>query len=282
MIEEIKDEIVRDLIYEGYIKRFKEGILFEKSSSIPLVIIDFYLSHKKKKNKVSKKIYQNFKTKYILCENMTEGIDVTLEEVKNVVKNNKRSLHAKEEVKGLADVYEFIQDFSFENISNFNVYVLLSIHSILFSHTPYPEFAGKFRESNARINGSPINLEDYTSISKRLSNLYFKFNQILAIKDNTELYIRECVKLHAELIQIHPFFDGNGRSTRALNNLLMAYIGLPPTYIKLEEKPKYCEALEEAIVNQDSSKLEQFFLYKIANAIIETNPKFSTEALEIL
>ena len=283
MLEKCDNKTVMDLLYSGYISRFKEGILFDVNSNIPLVIIQYYLDNKIENEKMSKRIYKNFKTKYILCENLTEGINVTFEEVKKVVKqSDKLNLHAKEEVIGLADVYDYIQDFTFDNIKNLNIYNLLTIHRKLFAYTKHPEFAGIFRECSARIKGSPIELEDPYYISKKMAMLYNKFNNILQSKDDVEIYIRKCIRLHAKLIQIHPFFDGNGRSTRALNNLLMAYIGLPPTYIKLEEKDKYCKALEEAIVSKNTLKLEQFFFYKIANAIIETNEKYSKEALEIL
>lgn len=282
MVNNIKVEYTRNLLYEGYIKRFKDGILFESFSNTPLVIIDFYLSNKNKSNEFSKLIYEDFKTKYILSENLTEGIEVTLEEVTSVVRNRAGSYHVKEEVKGLADVYDFIKEFPFEKNANFNAYILLHIHNLLFKYTPFNTASGKFRESNTRILGSIIELEDYTLISKRFTEIYRKFNDILRLSENIELYIRSCIKLHAELIQIHPFFDGNGRSCRALNNLLMSYVGLPPTYVKLEEKTKYCEALEKAILKGDSSTLEQFFFYKIANAIIENNPNFSQEALAIL
>ena len=283
MLEKCDNKTLMNLLYSGYISRFKEGILFDTDSNIPLVIINFYLSQKMENDRVSKKIYKNFKTKYILCENLTEGINVTLEDVKKVVKQSSKShLHAKEELLGLADVYDYIQEFSFDNISNLNIYVLLNIHSKLFAHTKYPEFAGHFRESSARITGSLIELEEYNLISGKMALLYDEFNRILEYKDDIEIYIRKCIRLHAKLIKVHPFFDGNGRSTRALNNLLMAYIGLPPTYIKLEEKAKYCKALEEAIIFNKTIKLEQFFFYKIANAIIETNEKYSDEALEIL
>ena len=267
------------LLYEGYIRRFKEKRLFETDSKIPINLIKFYLDNQKEK--VPKKVYDNFKTKYIYCENVTEGVNVTLSEVKSIVKNNIKG-HIKEEVHGLADVYDYIQNYDFEKMYNFSIYTLMLIHRILYSHTPYPDAAGKFRTMNARISYSDVRLEEYTLISRRMADLFFEFKEILNIKDNTEEYIKRSIRLHATLIQIHPFSDGNGRSTRALMNLLFAYIKLPPVYVKIEEKQKYCKALEEAIVDNNSQKLEQFFMYKIVNAIIETNKDFSKEAINIL
>lgn len=41
-------------------------------------------------------------------------------------------------------------------------------------------------------------------------------------------YINECLKLKCHLIQIHPFQDGNGRTMRALVNMLFKVAGIPP------------------------------------------------------
>jgi len=276
----IDDNSFKELVYRGYIDRFKEDRLFDIDSNIPMMIIKFYLESNTT-TKVSAKVYRNFKAKYIFSENEFEGVPVSKNQVKYLV-SNAPSEHTKEEVIGLGDVYEYINSYSFDNTSNFNIYELLSIHSILYSHTPYPEYAGRFRTSAARISASRVDICDYSEIHFRIREANYEFNEIISISKNIDEYIRRSIRLHSRLIQIHPFSDGNGRSTRALLNLLMKYVGLPPTYVKLGEKDKYFEALDEAIVDGNTKKLEQFFLFKIANAIIENDEEFSKEAIKIL
>lgn len=276
----INDNSFKSLVYRGYIERFKQDRLFDIDSNIPMTIIKFYLESNPTA-KVSEKVYKNFKMKYILSENELEGVPVSKSEVKCLVLNNPVA-HTKEEVIGLADVYEHINNYSFENNTNFTIYELLQIHSILFSHTPFPEYAGRYRNSAARILGSRVDLAEYTDIPMCMLSASYDFNDIINKKNDLDAYIRSAIKLHAKLIKIHPFSDGNGRSTRALLNLLMKYVGLPPTYVKLEEKDKYCEALDDAIIENNAKKLEQFFLFKLANAIIENDEDFSSEAIKIL
>lgn len=276
----INDNSFKELVYRGYIDRFKEDRLFDIDSNIPMMIIKFYLESNTT-TKVSAKVYRNFKVKYIFSENEFEGVPVSKNQVKYLV-SNAPSVHTKEEVIGLGDVYEHINGYSFENMINFNLYELLTIHSILFSHTPFPEYAGRYRNSSARLSGTCVELEEYCNIPLRISELNYEFKEILKKSENPEEYIRSAIRLHPKLVQVHPFSDGNKRSTRALNNLLMKYIGLPPTYVKLEEKGKYMEALEEAIIEKNTKKMEQFFLFKIANAIIENDEEFSKEAIKIL
>ena len=51
---------------------------------------------------------------------------------------------------------------------------------------------------------------------------------------------------HYRLVYIHPFVDGNGRTSRLLMNLRLIQAGYPPVIIKVEDRFKYYEALETA------------------------------------
>ena len=51
---------------------------------------------------------------------------------------------------------------------------------------------------------------------------------------------------HYRLVYIHPFVDGNGRTSRLLMNLRLIQAGYPPVIIKVEDRYKYYEALEIA------------------------------------
>ncbi len=49
---------------------------------------------------------------------------------------------------------------------------------------------------------------------------------------------------HRELVAIHPFNDGNGRTARLLMNLFLLRAGYPPVAIRPEDRPAYIAALE--------------------------------------
>lgn len=51
--------------------------------------------------------------------------------------------------------------------------------------------------------------------------------------------------LHEEFVKIHPFIDGNGRTSRLLMNFEVMKNGYPPVIIKAEERHKYYEALDK-------------------------------------
>jgi fido (protein-threonine AMPylation protein) len=82
-------------------------------------------------------------------------------------------------------------------------------------------------------------------------------------------YIDECVELKCKLIWIHPFGDGNGRTIRAFINKLFDDIGLPPIYIKTEEREEYQKSMNLAIGDNDYTSIKAFYKYKICDSLIE-------------
>ena len=49
---------------------------------------------------------------------------------------------------------------------------------------------------------------------------------------------------HAEFVRIHPFPDGNGRTSRLLMNYQLMAQGFPPISIAKEDRLKYFDTLE--------------------------------------
>ena len=65
--------------------------------------------------------------------------------------------------------------------------------------------------------------------------------------ENISHPLLRAIYLHHELIRIHPFIDGNGRTTRIAKNWILMYNLYPPIFIKDEaEKKEYIKALSES------------------------------------
>jgi Fic family protein len=53
-------------------------------------------------------------------------------------------------------------------------------------------------------------------------------------------------ELHYNLVAIHPFIDGNGRTARLMMNHHLLRHGIPFAVIEINQRGKYLAALDEA------------------------------------
>lgn len=51
---------------------------------------------------------------------------------------------------------------------------------------------------------------------------------------------------HWKLVYIHPFYDGNGRTSRLVMNLLLMRAGFPPAIVRKDDRHIYYETLKAA------------------------------------
>jgi len=71
---------------------------------------------------------------------------------------------------------------------------------------------------------------------------------------------------HFVFVYIHPYFDGNGRMSRFLMNVMMAAGGYPWTVIRQEDRPAYMAALEAASVDGNIVPFAEFIATTMRNA----------------
>lgn len=258
-------EALINTTFLGYKYRKANNMLYSSDAVVPISLIKLYYSDKVDRLDLSS-ISRNFVDRYIKNESLLEDV------------------HDKDEVAGLAEMYDTMVKMDEDSFGLFSIFQL---HKKLYSKCPHPEFGGSTRTSPAHISGCPVDLYPYEEICTGLVNLrepvellkqYAK--KIKEEKDysNIREYIKECMKIKCKLIQIHPFGDGNGRTTRCFINRLFLMAGIPPVYIKKDEKNEYKAAMTEALRHRgakdadDDSKYDMitnFYLYKICDSIIE-------------
>jgi Fic family protein len=67
-----------------------------------------------------------------------------------------------------------------------------------------------------------------------------------------------CFDAHFDLVTIHPFYDGNGRTSRLLMNYLQLYFNLPLSIVFKEDKAAYFEALQQTREKEDINVFQNF------------------------
>ena len=58
--------------------------------------------------------------------------------------------------------------------------------------------------------------------------------------------VERAVKVHVDLVIIHPFRDGNDRTSRFVMTLELMRTGFPTVIIPVEDRTEYCENLDKA------------------------------------
>ena len=223
-------------------------------------------------------VWYRFKNDFIYNENRMEGLDLDEEEVAEIVTdlrmNRQDSLYCKEsyediiQVVGHAELYDYI----LETEDDVTIYKLLDLNKKLFQYAPYPEEAGKTRTDNNLVLGAKFETLDWHEVAAELVNLQKPVEELIRDADRLTIseYVLRALKIHHRITQIHPFRDGNGRSSRALLNWMMRKKGLPPIYFKLPEKESYYTALERADKYKDYSELLRITIHELFRTIIWT------------
>lgn len=108
------------------------------------------------------------------------------------------------------------------------------------------ENAGKYRKENVTIKGAAHIPPDYITVPELMEKLILNYKTW-----NIYHPIVKATLLHGELVKIHPFIDGNGRTSRLIMNLDLMNSGYNPIIIKKEDRLKYYEALDKAHTTYD-------------------------------
>jgi Fic family protein len=116
-----------------------------------------------------------------------------------------------------------------------------------------------FRKGNVSTGGRYFpNYDEVIPFTKELVNrLDADLPNVSGIKEQLEFSFAA----HFNLVSIHPFYDGNGRTSRLLMNHIQAYYGLPLAIVFKEEKAEYYEALQETR-KQENMQIFNTFMFE--------------------
>jgi Fic family protein len=117
---------------------------------------------------------------------------------------------------------------------------LLRLHATVL-HGIDDANAGQFRTIPVRISGSPVIMPNPTKVPD-LMDAFLEW-----IVTNAAMHpVRLAAEAHYQLVTIHPFAGGNGRTARLLMNLILMQNGYPPAIIRTRDRLKYIGGLETA------------------------------------
>ncbi len=196
----------------------------------------------------------------------------TEEEIENinqdVIKRNINQSKDKRELDGIVDVYHYInyimrEESSFPYPKGYKrpltEELLQELNRTILYHYTYllPCEKGFYRlGENDKINGMVLPSQEI--FIPRLQKLIDWYE-----KTSIE-FILKITYFHLEfLCNIHPFYDGNGKTARAFMNLELARLNYPMIGLKYDNPNQYYEAIHKYIEQNDANPMKSLIIEKI-------------------
>ena len=149
---------------------------------------------------------------------------------------------------------------------------ILNYHSLAMQHAP--KIAGKIRKVSVFIRGNPdFKVASAEEIEKKINDLLEEYNNFIKEKHPLEEVLEFSTYFHNEFQFIHPFIDGNSRTTRLLVFHILRSQDIPIIDIPLGLLEDYLFSTKGA-KKRDDKKLNQAF-----QSIILYNLKMIDEQL---
>lgn len=141
--------------------------------------------------------------------------------------------------------------------TRFNMAYILKIHKVALGHLY--GFAGKYRDVNISKGGFPF------AASRFLIQTMQAFEEEILVKlpnqyESKESLIHDIAVVHGELLVVHPFREGNGRTARILANLMsrkQGYESLEFEKVGEKEFEFYVSAVQKS-AGKDYSLMVEF------------------------
>lgn len=193
-----------------------------------------------------------YKIDYTYESNRIEGNTLTLQETAMVVVKgltiNGKSMREHLEAINHAEAIDYIIDLV-KNKIPFNERTLLELHSLVLRGID-KENAGRYRNIQVRIGGSSYLPPAPYLIQKQMED-YFLFYEANINKMNPVILAAD---MHEKLVTIHPFIDGNGRTSRLVMNLIALQNGYPIINVSGEKMNRmdYYNALEQVQIHNNN------------------------------
>ncbi len=217
----------------------------------------------------SHKVATAFEIEYTYESNRIEGNTLTLQETALVIEKgltiSGKSLQEHLEAINHTHAIDYVREIVKDKIP-FDKIVLLNIHKLILQGIDNTN-AGIYRNVQVLISGSKHTPPQPFLVAEAMDNFFSWYNENKEILHPIVL----AAEAHERLVTIHPFIDGNGRTSRLLMNLILLQHGYPIAIIKgdTESRLKYYDALEAARTENN----KQQFIDLVVNSVTEALEK---------
>lgn len=258
ILEEEKDVVQADHLYTKALalSPCNEKALVSRDRTLPLVEeIDqryFSLIDSKvrrlmsipKGNSALRRVMEETYYHHIYHTVAIEGNTLTLSEIRHIIETRYavpgKSLQEQNEAIGVDAAMKYINTTLLSRSGTITVGDILEIHRRVLGYVD-PVEGGRLRTSQVFVGHHiPPHPKD---LQRHMDELV----QWLNSEEALQLHPVEYAALaHYKLVYIHPFVDGNGRTSRLLMNLVLMQARYPPITIRKEQRAEYYATLNTA------------------------------------
>ena len=256
------------LVYFGY----KHKVITEDTTSyledIEKELIKFRKLKRENETKYQQ-IIDDFEVSFIHHSLSLEGNPITFNETKRILKDKiiPANLKSKDidEVKNYQKaLLQMLKDS--QDKRPLTLQIILDYHRLAMQHDP--NIAGKIRKIEVHISGNPdFKIAKAEDIEKELEELIKKYNDFIKNeKVNLKEILAFVVYFHNEFQHIHPFEDGNSRTTRLITFHLLQSKGIPILdipYGLLDEYVSYTKGSRKREDQKLLSNLQKVILFNL-------------------
>lgn len=213
-----------------------------------------------------KKMREYFNIEYTFESNRIEGNTLTLKETSLVVNEgltiSGKSMQEHLEAINHAEAVDFVIELASkkEGLNKRNV---LGLHGLILKSIDRQN-AGRYRSVPVRISGSEHVPPQPYMLNKLMEDYFLHYWKQVAVMHPVIL----AAEMHERLVSIHPFIDGNGRTSRLVMNLVLLRNGYTIANLKgdVNSRLAYYNALEKVQVDNEP----EVFYHLVAEAVEES------------
>ena len=212
--------------------------------------------------KVVQRILDDLLGERVYASNAIEGNTLDLRETETILKTGKlieKQRRESIEARNLGEAVKAISALVPGGKSAHTVDTLREIHTIVLKDDPQ-ERGGQYRSHGVTITGAKYQPPDHTLVASLVDRVMEQLQ-----KDSDLPAVVRAAWSHWTIARIHPFGDGNGRTARLWQDLVLFQGNLTCAIIRSEERRQYLDALMIADEG-DFNSLVQL----VANRVLST------------
>jgi len=204
--------------------------------------------HRPFSKRLADSLHEKLIVEWTYNSNAIEGNTLTLSETKVVLEGI--TIGGKSMVEHLETINHreaiLFVEYLISNKEPLSEWNIKNIHALILKEIDNVN-AGKYRTENVVISGAKHIPPKHYEVGDLMQKLIAEYQNELG---GFHPVVRATL-LHGEFVKIHPFIDGNGRTSRLLLNFELIKNGYTPIIIKNEDRAKYYNVLDLAHTNMN-------------------------------